>query len=277
MSDNSDLVTLEEAARLAGKTPHNIRDYIQRGRISKYDPQGNRIIRARNGELRVSLKELKTFLSLVAQGLEKHHHAGLHPELGFHNLPEYQRTKHVHRLHPYLGKFIPQLVEWFLAHYFKADDVILDPFMGSGTTLVQGNEMKMHTIGIDISPFNCLIARVKTAKYSVALARREILDAERRVTQFSKHLTHSPDANLSLFPEERMDELKECLFEECRSGYLKTWFASHALLRILRHLYLITLCRLHRLMLSLQSQRRRNYAAVQNIACSFVYDYSSIC
>ena len=33
------------------------------------------------------------------------------------DLPEYQRTKHVHRLHPYLGKFIPQLVEIFLRKY----------------------------------------------------------------------------------------------------------------------------------------------------------------
>jgi len=239
--DSLELVTLEEAARFAGKTPHNIRDYIQRGRISKYDAQGNLISRARNGELRVSLKELKTFLSLIAQGLEKHHHAGLHPELGFHNVPEYQRTKHVHRLHPYLGKFIPQLVEWFLARYFKEDNIILDPFMGSGTTLVQSNEMKMHTIGIDISPFNCLIASVKTAKYAVAQVRHEILDAEKRLTQFSKHLMHSPDANLSLFPDEQMEELKECLLEQCQSDYLKTWFAPRTLLEVLYYRFIIPL------------------------------------
>ena len=33
------------------------------------------------------------------------------------DLPEAVRTKHVHRLHPYLGKFIPQLVEIFLRKY----------------------------------------------------------------------------------------------------------------------------------------------------------------
>ncbi len=162
-----DLATLEEAARAVNKTPHNIRDYIQRGRIAKYNPEGKRIIRASNGELRVSLLELRALLTLVAKGDEKHHHAGLHPELGFYNLAERERTKHVHRLHPYLGKFIPQLVEWFLSRYFNEDAVILDPFMGSGTTLVQGNELKMHTIGIDISEFNCRIARVKTARYEL--------------------------------------------------------------------------------------------------------------
>ncbi|HAJ38781.1 MAG TPA: hypothetical protein DCL15_24200 [Chloroflexi bacterium] len=239
MSDDLQLVTLEEAARIVGKTPHNIRDYIQRKRIGKYDENGNLIARARNGELRVSLTELRIFLSLVEEGNEKHHWAGLHPELGFHGLPEYQRTKHVHRLHPYLGKFIPQLVEWFLTRYFKADDVILDPFMGSGTTLVQGNEMSMHTIGIDISPFNCLIARVKTAKYDVAKARAEILEVENRVARFSDYLTKSSRVNLSLFPEDRMEHLAQGLLDECNSEYLRTWFAPRALLEMLYYRRLI--------------------------------------
>lgn len=239
MADDLELVTIEEAARIVGKTPHNIRDYIQRGRIGKYNERGELIQRAQNGHLRVSLKEIRIFLYLVEQGLEKHHHAGLHPELGFHNVPEYQRTKHVHRLHPYLGKFIPQLVEWFLARYFQPDDVILDPFMGSGTTLIQGNEMKMHTIGIDISPFNCLIARVKAAKYDVAKARSEILDIEQRVTRFSKYLTKAGEVHLPLFPEDRIDDLKASLLQECTSEYLRTWFAPRALLEMLYYRRLI--------------------------------------
>ena len=56
-------------------------------------------------------------------------------DLTFISIREYERTKHVHRLHPYLGKFIPQLVEVFLKNYFKRGDTILDPFSGSGTTL----------------------------------------------------------------------------------------------------------------------------------------------
>ena len=56
-------------------------------------------------------------------------------DLTFLGVREFERTKHVHRLHPYLGKFIPQLVEVFLRKYFKGGDTILDPFSGSGTTL----------------------------------------------------------------------------------------------------------------------------------------------
>ena len=235
MADSLELVTLEDAARIVGKTPHNIRDYIQRGRIRKYDPQGEPIKRARNGELRVSLTELQTFLSLAQQGLEKHYHAGLRAELGFHDVPEHERTKHVHRLHPYLGKFIPQLVEWFLARYFKPDDVILDPFMGSGTTLVQSSEMRMHSVGIDISPFNCQIARVKTAKYDVAKARAEILDAERQTAEFSKQLTH-PESGC----HGNSEQLKESLLAECQSDYLKQWFAPRALLEMLYYRQLVS-------------------------------------
>ena len=58
-------------------------------------------------------------------------------DLTFIGVREYERTKHVHRLHPYLGKFIPQLVEVFLRKYFKRGDIILDPFSGSGTTLIK--------------------------------------------------------------------------------------------------------------------------------------------
>src|SRR6185437_8456773 len=66
-------------------------------------------------------------------------YAGLDLELSWseRDLPEYVRTKHVHRLHPYHGKFIPQLVEVLLERYFTRGAHVLDPFAGSGTTLVQ--------------------------------------------------------------------------------------------------------------------------------------------
>ena len=83
-------------------------------------------------------------------------------------LPQVERTKHVHALHPYLGKYVPQLVETFLHRYFKPGDWIFDPFVGSGTTLVETNVFGGHAVGCDISAFNCLLSRAKTTHYALA-------------------------------------------------------------------------------------------------------------
>ena len=93
-------------------------------------------------------------------------------------LPERERTKHVHRLHPYLGKFVPQLVEALLARYVPHGGRVLDPFAGSGTTLVQALESGYDAVGVDVAAFNCLLMRVKTARYDV-LSPREASSAMR--------------------------------------------------------------------------------------------------
>src|ERR1700759_844777 len=81
-------------------------------------------------------------------------------------LPERERTKHVHRLHPYLGKFIAQLVEELLRRHVASGGRVLDPFPGSGTPLVHALESGDAATGIDLAAFNCLLMRVKTALYN---------------------------------------------------------------------------------------------------------------
>src|ERR687886_1941533 len=100
------------------------------------------------------------------------------------DLPERDRTRHVHRLHPYLGKFIPQLVEVLLARYFRPGQHVLDPFAGSGTTLVQSLESGLDATGVDIAAFNCLLMNVKTRRYDRFLLERELRDALARLEAF---------------------------------------------------------------------------------------------
>ena len=100
------------------------------------------------------------------------------------DLPERERTKHVHRLHPYLGKFIPQLVEALLARYVPGGGRVLDPFAGSGTTLVQSLESGRDAVGVDIAAFNCLLMSVKTRQYDLFALESELRDVVRRVEGF---------------------------------------------------------------------------------------------
>jgi hypothetical protein len=118
-------------------------------------------------------------------------------------LPERERTKHVHRLHPYLGKFVPQLAEVFLTRYAAPGDAVWDPFAGSGTTLVEANALAIHSAGCDISAFNCLLSRVKTDVYEPA----ELLADVVRLAA-----APAPSAN-----------------EVPNSAYLEHWFAPQAL------------------------------------------------
>jgi site-specific DNA-methyltransferase (adenine-specific)/site-specific DNA-methyltransferase (cytosine-N4-specific) len=48
--------------------------------------------------------------------------------------------------------FPEELPEWFMKLFTKERDTVLDPFMGSGTTLLVANRLKRHSIGIDIVP-----------------------------------------------------------------------------------------------------------------------------
>jgi DNA modification methylase len=152
-------------------------------------------------------------------------------------LPERERTKHVHRLHPYLGKFVPQLVEALLDRYVRPGGRVLDPFAGSGTTLVQCLESGYDAVGVDIAAFNCLLTRVKTAEYDhvrlasdlrAALSRRG--RSSRRPTGYVRDW-FAPDAAAELLhfraaleEFEHADVLRVVLARAARSARLTTHF-----------------------------------------------------
>jgi len=143
------------------------------------------------------------------------------------DLPQKVRTRHVHGLHPYLGKYVPQLVEIFLRKYFSQGETILDPFVGSGTTLVQANELGMNSIGFDISSFNVLLCKVKTSIYDIEKARKEAND----VLEKTQMITQSEDFQLTL-SENRQKYLE---FPGVINEYLLSWYAPKALSELLTY------------------------------------------
>ncbi|HEY5124529.1 MAG TPA: DNA methyltransferase, partial [Ignavibacteria bacterium] len=211
MQISSDYITIKEASIWAtshlGKivTTSNISYLIQYGRIKKYGSNGNTLIskpellgyyKSYNGNRELSWKDKLG--------------DDLNWALSFEQYKESETTKHVHRLHPYKGKFIPQLVEYFIDDhtdkfkkevYFRKEDIILDPFAGSGTALVQASESEMHAIGIDISAFNVLISNCKVTKYDLTDVQKEL----KRITDVLK--LYLSKSHISDFEETLIEEL----------------------------------------------------------------------
>jgi hypothetical protein len=83
---------------------------------------------------------------------------------------------------------------------------VLDPFSGSGTTLVQALESGYDATGVDIAGFNALLARVKTRPYNLEALRRDLVWAHAETDAFEPKGRYPRNA----------------------SAYVRAWFAPEA-------------------------------------------------
>lgn len=116
------------------------------------------------------------------------------------------------RHHPFPARMPLALAEHLISRITTVDSVVLDPMVGSGTTVVAGKRLGRNCIGFDRDPLACLIARTAINDY-----RRTNLESLRdRVFQRAKAMAEVVSA-----PEHRG------LLAEEDQQFLKYWFPSH--------------------------------------------------
>lgn len=129
-----------------------------------------------------------------------------------------QSTRYsAHALHEYKGRFNPQLVA-FLLNYLGAESNtrILDPFCGSGTTLVESAIHGVGAVGIDMNPLAVFISNAKLQALTTSADQIETALSNVLIS-FENLLCHE---QLVLFESDD------------RQRYLASWFAPEALLVI---------------------------------------------
>jgi len=86
----------------------------------------------------------------------------------FRRIGQEETNYATHHLYRYPGQFVPQIPRFLIEKFSKKYDLVLDPFCGSGTTLVEANLLHRNSYGIDVHPLARLVTKVKTRKISMS-------------------------------------------------------------------------------------------------------------
>jgi len=87
-------------------------------------------------------------------------------------------------LHFHPGRFVPQIPAALIGTLTRPQEIVLDPFCGSGTTLVEAQRLDRDAIGVDLNPVACLMSRVKCMT-------KEADQIEEELSSFLKRLAAS--------------------------------------------------------------------------------------
>lgn len=124
-----------------------------------------------------------------------------------------------HSLHEYKGRFYPQLAKAFMNYAgIKKGDTVLDPFCGSGTTLVESFLFGANAIGVDINPIAFLLAKAKV---------KSILLKQKDLTEIRKAFENIKDD--SGWAKINIEDYRNTLDIE----YLQNWFPLNNLKKVI--------------------------------------------
>jgi DNA modification methylase len=162
----------------------------------------SRIVDNKTLERMTAFGKIKVFVNsheeeiVTHQYLLENSHIVMNKLLGTasHN-SEFTRNRNylLHDLHPYKGRFYPQLIKPLINCFCKPKDTILDPFCGGGTTLLEANLLGITSIGIDLNPMALFITKVKmqslymSYKDAFVKCERTIQELKRRIMLLRKN------------------------------------------------------------------------------------------
>lgn len=160
------------------------------------------------------------------------------------NGPNRQSTRYsAHGLHEYKGKFNPQVAKAILNIFgAKPGQRALDPFCGSGTSLVECAHLGIHGVGTDINPGAVFIANAKLK--SLAIPANTLLEDAKSALQQAKR------------------SRKNLKSDNERSKYLHSWFLPEILHKI------------ERLRVAIESLENESVQVLLAIASNLLRDYS---
>lgn len=92
-----------------------------------------------------------------------------------------------HGYHRYPAKFIPQIVSRLVEKYTDKGDLIVDPFGGCGTTLVESKVMGRLSVGVDINPVAVLITKAKITPINPKKIGKEVVALKAKLDVYSKN------------------------------------------------------------------------------------------
>jgi DNA modification methylase len=109
------------------------------------------------------------------------------PSWSFSNTTRKETSYITHGYHRYPAKFIPQVVSRLVAKYSTKKDLIVDPFGGCGTTLVESKVMGRLSIAVDINPVAVLITKAKITPIDPVKVEKSLASLQRILGTYSEH------------------------------------------------------------------------------------------
>lgn len=124
------------------------------------------------------------------------------------NFEEYRMSEYTHTIHSYPAMMMPRIARNVIQEYATSESIVLDPYMGSGTTLLEGMvENVGKVIGFDLNPLAVLISTAKTTKFNLEKIKKEMDNLDYHLSVLSDYEYPSFTILESWFKQENIDEL----------------------------------------------------------------------